>query len=274
MIKSAIKKFTKSCLFGLISANLFCNASAITIVLDPGHGGPRPGCVRQCEDREILEKDLNYTIASEVKKLLSGYVARDGSPVEVYLTHNNLGENPSLQDRVNLGVAKDADVVISLHINASENKTKHGSMVLTTYSHYNDLYEKENALALCFLSELSKLGLAIPGNASGTADDGSKITITDGVMRRTSTDGSVYANGDIADYYGIICNGVESKIPAIIVEHAYLSNDTDYQTFLSDDAKLAKLSAADVDAIVKHFDLVESSDLVEISDDDRGVPLS
>lgn len=260
MIKSAVKKFVVSCVFELMLANLFGSTSAIKIVLDPGHGGESLGCVRKCDDREILEKDLNYKIASAIKESMNNYVTKDGDPVDVYLTRDDSDSNPLLSERVSFGSQIGADAVISLHINASANIYRHGTMVLATASNCNGFYDIEDDMARCFLNELSKLGLEIPYDASGIAPDGSEISISSGVLRRLSNDGSVYENGDTTDWYGIVSHGISNKIPAIIVEHAYLSNDDDYQTFLSDDDKLKELSDADVMALVKYFDLVKKSD--------------
>lgn len=260
VVKNAIKKIRTSCAVGLAAVSLLSNASALKIVLDPGHGGKSPGCVRKCDGGEILEKDLNYKIASAIKESVDDYVTKNGDAVDVYLTRNDSDGNPSISERVNFGSRIGADAVISLHINASENKNKNGAMVLATASNCNGLYDIEDNMANCFLNELGKLGLKVPSDASGTASDGSKIDINSGVLRRLSNDGSVYENGDTTDWYGIVRNGILKKIPAIIVEHAYLSNDNDYQTFLSDDDKLKELSDADVMALAKCFDLVKKSD--------------
>lgn len=115
-------------------------------------------------------------------------------------------------------------------------------------------------MATCFLNELGELRLKISADNLSKAPSGSKISINNGVMRRLSDDGSVYENGDTTDWYGIVRFGVEKKIPAIIVEHAYLSNEGDYREFLSSDEKLDKLAEADVRAIANYYNLVKKSD--------------
>lgn len=258
VVKNAIKKIRISCAMGLAAVSLLSNASALKIVLDPGHGGKSSGCVRTYDDEQILEKDLNYKIALAIKKSMNDYVTKDGDQVEVRLTRDDdPKKNPSLSERVGLGARIGASAVISLHINSSGNEDKHGTMVLATNSHYNGLYDIEENLALCFLDELSKLGLKIPADASGTAADGSEISINKGILRRLSNDGTVYEDGGTTDWYGIVRQGVLKKVPAIIVEHAYLSNGDDYQNFLSSDEKLGELADADVRALVKCFDLVK-----------------
>ena len=278
MIKNIIKKIGAICMAGVVMAS---NASAVKIVLDPGHGGTSPGCVRDYDGRKILEKDLNYEIASKIKSELENYETKDESKLEVYLTHENSSTyNPLLEARVSFGSQIGANAVISLHINVSEDVCRNGAMVLVTDSNFNELYDAENELAKCFLDELRGLGIGTPPDVSDILLDSSKISINNGVMRRLSDDGSVYENGDTTDWYGIVRFGVEKKIPAIIVEHAYLSNEGDYREFLSSDEKLDKLAEADVRAIANYYNLVKKSDCPselklyeEVSVDDKVIEI-
>lgn len=247
---NTMKKHIIFGVFCLICNYIFVNKNilAVTIVLDPGHGGKSTGCVRTYNNRQILEKNLNYKIASTIKQELSNYVTKNGDKISVYLTHNNSKNyNPTLAERVEIGVTKNADAVISIHINASEDTSRQGVLVLTTSSNFNNLYNIEEKLAICFLNELIKIGLKIKN-----PDD-----IKSGILKRLSDDGTVYENGDTTDWYGIIRNGILKKIPAILIEHGYLSNTNDYKNYFSTDKKLKKLAIADVNAIVNYFDLTK-----------------
>ena len=79
-----------------------------------------------------------------------------------------------------------------------------------------------------------------------------------GTKIRNTANGSTYADGSYSDYYGIIRNSKNLGIPAIIVEHAFLSNASDYNNFLSSDSKLQKLGIADATGIAKAFGLSKS----------------
>lgn len=228
-------------------------AYALSIVLDPGHGGNECGCAYEYDGKLIKEKDLNYKIALFIKDELSGYKTPNGETINVYLTRNEF-ENPSLAKRVDLGVKVGADVVISLHNNAtaSGERNSRGSMILVTSSHLNNKYDIEEKLAHNILKELNKIGLQIQteDNILGQA------TNTNGLLRRLSTDGSTYSNGDITDWYGIVRYGIMKNISSILVEHAYLNNEQDYRDFLSTDKKLKALAKADVDGIVQYYGLI------------------
>ena len=57
------------------------------------------------------------------------------------------------------------------------------------------------------------------------------------------------------DYYGIIRNPRNYGIPAVIVEHAYIDNQLDYNEFLSTDDKLKQLGIQDATAIAEFYGL-------------------
>ncbi len=258
-MKNIIKKIGKFGAIGMILSSMFINVNAVKIVLDPGHGGDVKGCFRTYDEQEILEKDLNYKIACTIQKKLENYTDRNGNITEVYLTRDNTGDTPNLAERVELGVGNNADAVISLHVNASSDETVNGMLVLVTSSNFNGLYDVEEKLAKCFVEELSELGLKVPDTSESVGPEISDyVTVEHGLVRRNSDGGEVYENGDVTDWYGIVRHGVLNKIPSIIVEHGYLSNENDYRNFLSSDEQLEKLAEADTKAIVEYFDLVES----------------
>ena len=211
-----------------------------------------------CRSFLVMKKDLNYKIACMIQEKLTNYVDKDGNVTEIYLTHDNTDKAPSLAGRVELGVEKNADAVISLHVNASSDESKNGMLVLVTSSNFNNLYDIEDKMARCFVDELGKIGLTVPDtNNNVNFEICDFVRVDNGLVRRLSDDGTVYENGDTTDWYGIIRNGILNKIPAILVEHGYLSNENDYRNFLSSDEKLEKLAEADTKAIVKHFELVK-----------------
>jgi N-acetylmuramoyl-L-alanine amidase len=87
------------------------------IVLDPGHGGKDPGAIGP---GGIAEKDIVLSVA---KKLAAKLKKEMG--VEVVLTRNDDRFIP-LEDRTAIANAEDADLFISLHMNASPNGEARG----------------------------------------------------------------------------------------------------------------------------------------------------
>ena len=227
-------------------------SEALNIMLDPGHGGDARGSFCEYDGVVIEEKNLNLKIASFIKNELGKYQTKNGNNVNVYLTRGQ-SDNPSMQERILLGVQKNADVIISLHNNASHDGSGsyRGAMALVTSSHFNNKHDIEENLSKNILIELNKLSISISHDTiSGIANN------DNGLLRRLADDGFTYPNGETADWYGIIMHGILNNVPSVLIEHAYLDNEEDYRQFLCTDDKLRNLALADVNGIVNYFGLV------------------
>ncbi len=104
------------------------------IVLDPGHGGKDPGAIGSTG---IAEKDVVLAVAKKLARRLKTELG-----VEVVLTRNDDRFVP-LEDRTALANNEDADLFISLHVNASPNGEARG---IETY--YLDNTTDEAAIRL------------------------------------------------------------------------------------------------------------------------------
>lgn len=104
------------------------------IVLDPGHGGKDPGAIGP---GGIAEKDLVLSVAKKLAAKL-----RKELNVQVVLTRNDDRFVP-LEDRTALANAEDADLFISLHMNANPSGDARG---IETY--YLDNTSDEAAIRL------------------------------------------------------------------------------------------------------------------------------
>ena len=93
------------------------------IVIDPGHGGEDEGCSRN----GVLEKEINLELAKKLSDKLKelGY--------RVKLTRENNIAQPTLEERVNIAEAANADLFISIHQNACEEKESRVTGIETWY---------------------------------------------------------------------------------------------------------------------------------------------
>lgn len=87
------------------------------IVLDPGHGGKDPGAIGV---RGIMEKDIVLAVAKKLAKKL-----KDEMGITVVLTRQDDTFIP-LEDRTAIANAEDADLFVSLHVNASPSAEARG----------------------------------------------------------------------------------------------------------------------------------------------------
>ena len=211
----------------------------VVVVLDPGHGGWDPGAT----GNGVKEKDLTLKIAKYCKEELEEYRG-----VSVYMTRTEdqsvSGTNNTTEDlkaRVAFAKEKNADVLVSIHLNATGTGAGYGAEVYFPNSNYRpDLSSQGKELAQDILDELVDLGLKGRG-----------------IIIRNSENGSTYPDGSTQDYYSLIWRSKEAGFPALIVEHAFIDNLNDYNNYLSSDAKLQKLGQADATGIANYFGLAK-----------------
>lgn len=199
------------------------------IAVDPGHGGNDPGA----SGNGLQESTLTWKIATALRERL---VARG---VGVYFTKTQ-SESVSVKDRVLRVVSAGAKALVSVHINSGDSSAQ-GALVLTpnTSSYNNWLHTEGRKLGSYVLQNIAKLGIK-----------------NDGFLERNyPQDGSSqsrYADGSVADYYGIVRYARQRGILGVIIEHGFITNSHDAALF-SSDSFLAKLGQADADGIIQMY---------------------
>ena len=212
------------------------NTGEFVVVLDPGHGGKDSGAVAVHNGTQYKEADMNWKIANYTKQELAKY-----SNIKVVLTRTK-NTNPSLEDRVAAAKKQNADILVSQHINEAGNNVAKGASVLISKGTYRaSLAAKEKIFGKYVMEELGKLGISKRNPDTG------------GIEYRLSENGSKYPNGKARDYYGIVALSIESNLPGVIIEHAFISSYSDVSRFLNTDAKLKKIGQADARAIVSYI---------------------
>ena len=94
------------------------------IVLDPGHGGTDSGAENQNGISSESESKLTLKIANYVKQELE-----KSSQFVVYMTRTH-DSYVGLSERVNYAASKNADILVSLHLNSADSKTANGAEIL------------------------------------------------------------------------------------------------------------------------------------------------
>ena len=214
-------------------------ASSITIVLDPGRGGDNVGREIEYNSTKYAEKDINLRLALFLKEELLNF-----ENVNVLMTRDG-DYNIELEDRVKIAAGNNADMLISIHndTHGDYDEFTDGCTILSSRGIFRpELAETEQELAASILHELSAVGL------------------TDrGILLREAENGVTYENGQIADYYAIIRNGVIQNVPSILIEHTSMDNSSDFEKYLSTDDALKKLAKADAIGIANYYGLIEKS---------------
>lgn len=218
------------------------NNSIVSIVIDPAHGGTDQGAT-SVGGLEFQEKNMTFKLAQYIKFELMKY-----SGAQVNLTryadyHMTFAERTEYAQNVG------ADIVISLHFNSSPDRTVHGASVCAS-----GLWEyTKPELGYRILSELALLG----------------IDTSAGVYTKPSMTGLMWDDDRMADYSGMIRECAYAGIPAISVDHCYLTSYEDL-IYYNNDIALRKLAAADARAIAAEYGLTlkKSEGNVDRTDDE------
>ncbi len=199
------------------AAHYTSDDKSITIVIDPGHGGPDPGKI---SPSGILEKDINLQISSTLKTLLKN---RGYNVIMTRYDDNDLSSENSkhtkvddLAKRVSIMSQDDVSLVVSIHQNSFQNTTSCGPQV--------------------FYYEKSKEGKALASHILNSMNN--SLDISDPRTIKSNL-----------DYY-ILKN---STAPAVIVECGFLSNPTETK-LLSDEHYQLKLCRSIYLGIINYLD--------------------
>ena len=212
----------------------------VVVVLDPGHDATHAGAIGV---NGLREEVLTLKIARYCKEELQQY-----SGVTVYMTREseacpNPGTSPTNDNAKRVAYAKSvgANVYVSIHMNSGASRA-HGAEVYYPNSNYrSDIGAEGNKLASKVLEQLVALGL-----------------YNRGVKIENSGTGDTYADGSLADKFGVIRGSKNAGFPGIIIEHAFITNSSD-AAFLSNENNLKRLGQADAAGIVNYFGLTKGT---------------
>lgn len=186
------------------------------IVIDPGHGGVDPGCHRD----GVLEKDLTLQVA----RLLGNLLADRGAEVtltresDTELSHLTESERTrhgrDLAARVLIAREKEAELLVSLHVNAASSPSLGGAILF-----HHPASEEGRLLAEAILERLAPV---VPGNQ----------------------------NGVLAREFYILRH---APMPTVLVELGFLTHEEDRRRLLSDEgpAKMAEAIAQGIEVYIE-----------------------
>ena len=137
---------------GIVRASILPLSGKI-IYLDPGHGGKDPGAIY----KDIYEADINLQICFKLKDILERkgakvYMTRYG---DYDLSTNNvsLRKRSDLYNRAKIINASNADLYVSIHLNADSNSKWNGAQVF-----YNDVNVNNKKIAEIMQRRFKDLG--------------------------------------------------------------------------------------------------------------------
>jgi N-acetylmuramoyl-L-alanine amidase len=205
------------------------------LALDPGHGGKDTGATGPAG---VREKDVTLDIAHRVAPILAA------QGVQIVLTRDDDRFVP-LEERTARANAFSADLFVSIHCNASENKGRRGIETYVLDFTRDEIAvrvaARENATTQAASAELA----SILGDLR-LADEAQRSTRFAQLMERAAmaalrmkyvdaVDGGVHTAG----FYVL----VGARMPSVLFETSYLSNPVEEQRLGSDDYRQALADA-------------------------------
>ena len=237
------------CLPFLAVAMVMAADKPFVVVIDAGHGGKDPGASGFV--LKLKEKDINLKTALKLGDLLS-----KEKNVKVLYTRKKDVFIP-LDDRAQIANKAKADLFISIHVNAAENRSARGteSYAVGSSSANLEVAKRENAVMLYESDYKTKY--------RGFDPNSTESYIMFDFLQSKYMEQSVSFASHVEDNFtkmGRSSRGVkqagfwvlkQAAMPAVLVELGYISNKEE-EAFLAKDKNLDKLAGAIAKAFVQY----------------------
>ena len=260
--------FLMVCFLFLGFAMAWSGEKPFIVVIDAGDGGKDPGASGYV--LKLKEKDINLKTALKLGDLLS-----KEKNVKVLYTRKKDVFIP-LDDRAQIANKAKADLFISIHVNAAENRSARGteSYAVGSSSANLEVAKRENAVMLYESDYKTKY--------RGFDPNSTESYIMFDFLQSKYMEQSVSFASRIEDNFtklGRSSRGVkqagfwvlkQAAMPAVLVELGYISNK-DEEAFLAKDKNLDKLAGAIAKAFVQYKDKRDKRNTDGYKDKDANV---
>jgi N-acetylmuramoyl-L-alanine amidase len=243
---------------GELSAQIKKQAGVRTVVIDPGHGGTDPGAVYG----GVKEKDINLKVALKLGNL----IAEGCADVKVVYTRDK-DVAVGLAERGNIANKAAANLFISIHSDAAENKSARGS---TTFIMGMDKQDKnlaeamrENAVMKYEDDYTEKYEGFDPTSAESYiifslmqhADFDQSLLLAQTIQKHYKTDTAMADRGSKQGPFYVLW---KPAMPRVLTEMGFLSNETD-RKYLNSEKGQNAMAKALYTAFVEYKQAVEKS---------------
>lgn len=214
-----------------------------TVVIDPGHGGKDAGCISK--DKKTYEKQLVLSISKKLKEKIEAA----NPDVKVYLTRDT-DKYETLSDRAKFATEKNADLFISVHINANDRTAPNGYSVhllgqstdknKDTYAFNMDVCKRENEVILLEDDYSTKYQGFDPNDPESdiflhlmhNAYREQSLIFAQLVDQKLSGGPIKKSNGVLQNNFQVLR---QASMPAVLLEIGFISNATDLSVLRSSD---------------------------------------
>ena len=188
------------------------------IVIDPGHGGHDPGASGNALTEATLTMDLAERVTTQLHE----------HGIEVVLTRQ-FDHFVPLEKRASLATQSNADLFLSLHVNASQRKNTRGiETYVLDFADNNEaqlVAARENQRAAKTLSELDSYVRAITKSAKTSESDRLASNIQQHLVRNLRTVDHEIPDLGVKQAPFVVLVG--TQVPSVLAEIGFLSNAKD-----------------------------------------------
>ena len=196
-----------------------------TVMIDAGHGGKDPGAAAN----SLKEKELTIALAKKIGSLLQkkGFKVVYTRTGDTYI---------AVQERPVLANEHKVDLFVSVHINANTTKTIRGLEIYyldtAQSSRAKEVAARENAVARSQVSDLQFILTDLTLNAKMAESKSLANSVRKSILATTKkAKFSLPDNGVRSAPFYVLMG---AKMPAILVESAYITNKNDVSMLKSD----------------------------------------
>lgn len=201
------------------------------IVIDPGHGGKDPGC----DIGNLKEKDITLDLAKKLKAKIEKEIAG----CEVLLTRDKDVSMP-LEARTGFANENNADLFISLHVNAHKQSSVYGLetyfLNIATDESAVMVAARENATSEKRISDLQSILNDLLLNTKIGESSKLAYKVQDGMMANIKKTYRMRKDLGVKQAPFVVLIG--ARMPAILVEIGFITNPTEKKRLLNNDYRI------------------------------------
>jgi len=216
-----------------------------TVVIDPGHGGPRPGTIGKSG---LQEKEINLAVALALQKLL-----KEKAGLDAVLTRES-DVDVGLEGRTVIANQKRADLFVSIHTNAHRDRKRGG--VETFFLNVSvdpsvvALAAEENATSTKNIGEMKSILNKIVQNSKVQESMNLAQAVQKSLVRSLAKD--LPGIKDLGVKGGPFWVLIGGEMPSVLVEISHLSNSKEESKLKT--AKYRQLAAQGIyDGIMEYI---------------------
>ena len=245
---------------GLLNFSLKIGAEPLRVLIDPGHGGIDRGTTKE----SIFESDINLKISQQLMLML-----KDDKRFKVKLTRQD-NSTVSLTQRARLAAPRNADLLVSIHVNSSPEHRARGA----EFYFQNQLAPDEESMYLAHqessegaTGEVETYPLIQKLRSSPEVKaivndllDSHRVLMSSQLSKSLKQNWTGYkkskAQSRIRQAPFYVLN--QARIPAALVEVGFLTNSEDYKD-LTDSTALKKMAQNIYSALIEFKESIDKN---------------